>query len=140
MLILKPEENSHSNGIAHCVPGSRSGRMRHMDLGLDGRVYLVTGGSRGLGYATASVLVSEGARVVLASRDEASVTEAAQKLGSDVAVGLAEDLGKPGTAERLVAAANARFGQLDGALISVGGLAAGTAMDTTDDTLRTDFG
>lgn len=110
-----------------------------MDLGLEGRVYLVTGGSRGLGFATAGVLVAEGARVVLAARDEASVTEAAHKLGQDVAVGLAEDLGKPGTAERLVAAANARFGQLDGALISVGGPPAGTAMDTTDEQWRTGF-
>ncbi|GAA0624363.1 SDR family oxidoreductase [Sporichthya brevicatena] len=110
-----------------------------MDLGLEGRVYLVTGGSRGLGFATATVLVSEGARVVLAARDEASVTEAAHKLGPDVAVGLAEDLGKPGTAERLVAAANARFGQLDGALISVGGPPPGSAMDTTDEQWRTGF-
>jgi 3-oxoacyl-[acyl-carrier protein] reductase len=110
-----------------------------MDLGLDGRVYLVTGGSRGLGFATATVLVAEGARVVLAARDEASVTEAAHKLGPDVAVGLAEDLGKPGTAERLVAAANARFGQLDGALISVGGPPPGTAMDTTDEQWRSGF-
>ncbi|HUR75787.1 MAG TPA: SDR family oxidoreductase [Sporichthya sp.] len=110
-----------------------------MDLGLDGRVYLVTGGSRGLGFATATVLVAEGARVVLAARDEASVTEAAHKLGPDVAVGLAEDLGKPGTAERLVAAANARFGQLDGALISVGGPPAGSAMDTTDEQWRSGF-
>lgn len=110
-----------------------------MDLGLDGRVYLVTGGSRGLGFATATALVAEGARVVLAARDEASVTEAAHKLGPDVAVGLAEDLAKPGTAERLVAAANARFGQLDGALISVGGPPAGSAMDTTDEQWRTGF-
>jgi 3-oxoacyl-[acyl-carrier protein] reductase len=110
-----------------------------MDLGLDGRVYVVTGGSRGLGFATASVLVAEGARVVLAARDEAGVTEAAHKLGPDVAVGFAEDLGKPGTAERLVAAANARFGQLDGALISVGGPPPGTAMDTTDEQWRTGF-
>lgn len=110
-----------------------------MDLGLDGRVYVVTGGSRGLGFATASVLVSEGARVVLAARDEALVTEAAHKLGPDVAVGFAEDLGKPGTAERLVAAANARFGGLDGALISVGGPPAGSAMEATDEQWRSAF-
>jgi 3-oxoacyl-[acyl-carrier protein] reductase len=110
-----------------------------MDLGLDGRVYVVTGGSRGLGFATASVLVSEGAKVVLAARDETLVTEAAHKLGSDVAVGLAEDLGRPGTAERLVAAANARFGGLDGALISVGGPTGGTAMETTDEAWRSSF-
>jgi len=39
-----------------------------MDLGLDGRVYVVTGGTRGLGFATARALVDEGARVVVSSR------------------------------------------------------------------------
>jgi hypothetical protein len=38
-----------------------TGRMAGMDLGLDGRVYLVTGGSRGLGFAAAQALVADGA-------------------------------------------------------------------------------
>ena len=41
-----------------------------MDLGLDGRVYLVTGGSRGLGFAAAQALVADGARVVLSAPHE----------------------------------------------------------------------
>ena len=110
-----------------------------MDLDLGNRVYVVTGASRGLGFATAQALVAEGARVVVTSRDEAAVTRAAHELGSDRAVGLAEDIGKPGSAERLVAAAVARFGQLDGALISVGGPPAGSAMDATDDQWRSAF-
>lgn len=110
-----------------------------MDLGLGNRVYLVTGASRGLGYATAQVLVNEGARVVVASRDETSVTRAAQELGSTRAVGFAEDIAKPGAAERLVAAAMGRFGQLDGALISVGGPPPGSAMESTDDQWRAAF-
>ena len=52
-----------------------------MDLGLAGRVYVVSGGSRGLGRATAEVLVAEGAQVVLGARDEAGVERAAQELG-----------------------------------------------------------
>ena len=110
-----------------------------MDLGLGNRVYLVTGASRGLGFATAQVLVNEGARVVVASRDEAAVTRAAHELGSQRAVGFAEDIGRPGAAERLVAAAVACFGQLDGALISVGGPPPGTVMDTTEDQWRSAF-
>ena len=48
-----------------------------MDLGLAERVYLVTGGARGLGRATADVLVAEGARVVVSGRSEESLTAAA---------------------------------------------------------------
>ena len=40
-----------------------------MDLGLQDRVYVVTGGSRGLGLATARALVADGAKVFLAARD-----------------------------------------------------------------------
>ena len=48
-----------------------------MDLGLADRVYLVTGGARGLGRATADVLVAEGARVVLSGRTEDTLATAA---------------------------------------------------------------
>ncbi|MCW2680038.1 MAG: family oxidoreductase [Frankiales bacterium] len=100
-----------------------------MDLGLQDRVFLVTGGSRGLGYATAQALVAEGARVLLAGRDEQSVRRSAGALG---AVGVPADLGEPDAAERLVAAATEAYGRLDGALVSVGGPPAGTALGTTD--------
>ena len=52
-----------------------------MDLGLADRVYLVTGASRGLGRATAEVLVAEGARVVLSSRSQESFDAAVAELG-----------------------------------------------------------
>lgn len=48
-----------------------------MDLHLRDRVYLVTGGSRGLGFAAAEALVAEGARVILSAPDEVSVAAAA---------------------------------------------------------------
>jgi 3-oxoacyl-[acyl-carrier protein] reductase len=111
-----------------------------MDLGLRNRVYLVTGGSRGLGFATAQVLVGEGAQVVISSRDEQAVTRAATELGgSDHAVGLTEDNVDPGSAERLVAAAVARYGRLDGGLVSVGGPPAGSVMESTEDQWRSSF-
>ena len=52
-----------------------------MDLSLTDRVYVVTGGARGLGRATADCLVAEGARVVLSGRSESSLAAAAESLG-----------------------------------------------------------
>jgi 3-oxoacyl-[acyl-carrier protein] reductase len=110
-----------------------------MDLGLSDRVFVVTGGSRGLGLACAQTLVSEGAHVVLAARDQLALDEAIDILGSSNAVGLAADLADGGAAERVVAGALARYERLDGALISVGGPAAGTPMTTDDETWRVSF-
>ena len=52
------------------------GQNGRMDLGLRGRVYLVTGGSRGLGFAAAQALTGEGARVVLSAPHEATAAAA----------------------------------------------------------------
>jgi 3-oxoacyl-[acyl-carrier protein] reductase len=110
-----------------------------MDLGLRDRVYVVTGGSRGLGLATARELVADGARVVLAARDAAGVAAAAAGLGAGNAAGLAADLADPDVPGRLLAAARDTFGRLDGALISVGGPPGGTVMGTSDDAWRAAF-
>ncbi len=111
-----------------------------MDLGLNDRVYVVTGGSRGLGLATAEVLVAEGAHVIVVARDQEVLDSAVAGLGGGShATGLPGDLGDPSTAERVVAAAVARYGRLDGALISVGGPATGTPMTVDDDVWRTAF-
>lgn len=53
-----------------------------VDLGLRDRVYVITGGSRGLGYATAEALVAEGARVVVSARDPGATARAAAALGA----------------------------------------------------------
>ncbi len=111
-----------------------------MDLGLRDRVYLVTGGSRGLGYAAAEALVADGARVVVSARDAAGTTRAAGVLGPGRAVGVAADNADPGTPSRLISAAREEFGRLDGALISVGGPAGGTAADTPDEAWQAAFG
>jgi len=111
-----------------------------MDLGLKDRVFVVTGGSRGLGFAAAEALVAEGAHVILAARDQQALDSAVERLGGGVsAVGLPADLADPMAAERVIAAAVARYGRLDGALISVGGPAGGTPMSTDDDTWRSAF-
>lgn len=109
-----------------------------MDLGLDGRVYIVTGGSRGLGRAGAEALVAEGARVVLSGRDSARVEKAAADLGRNAA-GVPADNADPETPERLIVAAHENFGRLDGALLSVGGPPAGSVVGTPDEDWRTAF-
>jgi 3-oxoacyl-[acyl-carrier protein] reductase len=110
-----------------------------MDLGLAERVFILTGASRGLGFATAQALVADGARVVVSSRDTERVEEAVAALGSSTALGVAADLTDPETPRELVDAAMERFGRLDGALISVGGPPRGTAAEVTDDQWRQAF-
>jgi 3-oxoacyl-[acyl-carrier protein] reductase len=109
-----------------------------MDLGLAGRVYVVTGGARGLGRATVDVLVAEGARVVVSGRSEDSLAEVAGQVG-DSAVTVAADNADPGTPQRLIAAAQEQWGRLDGALVSVGGPPTGAVTENTDDQWRTAF-
>jgi 3-oxoacyl-[acyl-carrier protein] reductase len=109
-----------------------------MDLGLAGRVYVLTGASKGLGFATAQALIADGAKVVLSSRDLDRVNAAVTELGRN-AVGLAADLSEPTAAQDLVDAARDQFGRFDGALISVGGPARGTAAEMTDDQWRQAF-
>jgi 3-oxoacyl-[acyl-carrier protein] reductase len=109
-----------------------------MDLGLADHTYIVTGGSRGLGRATAEVLVAEGARVLISSRSQESVDDAVDALGSSAA-GVAADNADPDTPARLVDAARDRFGRLDGALISVGGPPPGPISERTEDEWRAAF-
>jgi 3-oxoacyl-[acyl-carrier protein] reductase len=105
-----------------------------MDLGLADRVFILTGASRGLGFATAQALVGDGARVVISSRDGDRVAEAVTALGGpDRALGVTADLSDPSTPRELVHAAQERFGRLDGALVSVGGPSPGTASSMSDD-------
>ena len=111
-----------------------------MDLGLADRVYVLTGASRGLGYATAEALVADGARVVVSSRSSGHVQSAVESLGGAAhAIGVAADLTDPETPRDLVDTAMRRFGRLDGALISVGGPAPGTAASVTDGQWRSAF-
>lgn len=110
-----------------------------MDLGLSERVYLLTGASRGLGRATAEALVADGARVVLSARTADSVARTVEHLGAEHAEGVVADNGDEDTASRLIAAAHDRWGRLDGALVSVGGPAAGSVASTTDEQWRSAF-
>lgn len=110
-----------------------------MDMGLRDRVYLVTGGSSGLGRAVAASLVADGARVVISARSLDGVEAAVSALGPEHCEGVAADNAAADTPDRLVRAALTRFGRLDGALISVGGPAAGSFSSTSDEQWRASF-
>jgi 3-oxoacyl-[acyl-carrier protein] reductase len=102
-----------------------------MDSKLDGKVFVLTGASRGLGRATAELLVTDGARVVVTGRDRDRLDAAVAALG-DGALGVLADNADPASAQTVVDAALDRWGRLDGALISVGGPPTGTIMETPD--------
>lgn len=82
-----------------------------MDLGIRGRVAVVTGGDSGMGLSTAEFLLRDGARVVLTDLPGRELDKAGAELGAigDVAV-VPADLARPDGAERLRAAAVERFG------------------------------
>jgi len=114
-----------------------------MDLGLRDRVYVVTGGSRGLARAGAEALVADGARVVVSGRDEERLRPVADALvalgGADRVRTVVADNADPGSAERLVGTALEAWGRLDGALLSVGGPPPGPGLQVTDDQWRAAF-
>jgi 3-oxoacyl-[acyl-carrier protein] reductase len=95
-----------------------------MDLKLDGKKALVTGASRGLGYATAKALATDGCAVVINSRNEANINAAAGRLISETGAavfGLAGDLSDPSVPELLVKTAAEKLGGLDILICNAGG-------------------
>lgn len=109
-----------------------------MDLGLGGRTYVVTGGSRGLGRATVEALVAEGANVVVSGRSQESLAEL-RTAHPERLVTVVADNADPTTPDVLHEAALTAFGSFDGALVSVGGPPAGPATEATDDQWRQGF-
>lgn len=103
-----------------------------MDLGLEGRGYLVCGGSRGLGLAVASTLIAEGANVLLAARNRDALAAAADGLG-ERASWVAGDLSDPTDVDVVVQRTTEEFEDgLDGVLVNHGGPRPGTALELTD--------
>lgn len=100
-----------------------------MDLKLKDKRALVTGASRGLGYAVALGLAREGCRVAVNSRDKARISAAAARIAAETgsqAVALAGDLSDPSVAARLVEEAVGALGGLDLLVTNAGGPPAGT--------------
>jgi NAD(P)-dependent dehydrogenase (short-subunit alcohol dehydrogenase family) len=108
-----------------------------MDLGLQGRVALVTGGSKGIGLAISQELAREGARVVLASRGQDNVDAAVAQIreeGGEVS-GCAADCMSPDGIAKAVAFAQETYGPIDIAIFIPNASIVGNFADIDEETL-----
>ncbi|TMK87434.1 MAG: SDR family oxidoreductase [Actinobacteria bacterium] len=83
-----------------------------MDLRLDGKTALVTGASKGIGFAIAKAMAESGAKVMLSSRKQEQLEKAAAEIDGEVDV-VAANAGEPEQAEAAISATLERFGALD---------------------------
>jgi len=100
-----------------------------MDLGLKDKRALITGSSRGLGYATALQLAKEGGKVVVNGRHEEKVKAAAEKIVNETGAqvyGLAGDVSHSSKAQDLIESTVAALGGLDILITNAGGPPAGS--------------
>ena len=112
-----------------------------MDLGLEGAFAAVTGGTKGMGRATAECLAAEGALVAVLARGQDALDEtvsALKKAGSPDAVGLSTDVTNRAEVERSFAAIGERWGSLN-VLVNTIGPAAGRFEQLTDEGWTTAF-
>jgi NAD(P)-dependent dehydrogenase (short-subunit alcohol dehydrogenase family) len=109
-----------------------------VDLELNGRAFLITGGSDGLGLALARRLVSEGARVAICGRDQDRLSRAQEVLGRE-ALCYRADVTNAEELDGFVDATLERFDGLDGAVNNAGKSAAGSIAQSDDDSWRGDY-
>jgi NAD(P)-dependent dehydrogenase (short-subunit alcohol dehydrogenase family) len=116
-----------------------------MDLGLQGKVALITGGSKGIGLATAIRLAREGAKIAICARNESQLQAAAARIAEEAAGAEADvlyivaDVRRQEDCESAVAAAARRFGRLDILVNNAGTSAAGPFEGVTTDAWQQDL-
>ena len=105
-----------------------------MELGLKGKVAVVTGGTQGIGRATAMRLSQEGAHVAICARTQEAVDETTaqiRKNGAQV-LGMAADISKADDIERFMKAVADRFGRIDILVNNAGTSKRGAFLELTD--------
>src|SRR6266699_6723980 len=108
---------------------------RPMDLGLKGKIAMIGGASKGLGYAVAHALAAEGASVSIASRDGDAIRRAAETIARETggrAHAVAADLSAADAIARWHAETLNAFGGVDLLFANTGGPPAGTALSFDD--------
>jgi 3-oxoacyl-[acyl-carrier protein] reductase len=103
-----------------------------MDLNLAGKVAIVTGGSRGIGFAAAKALRAQGARVVIAARDEARLAQARAELDGQ-ALAVSADLARSGAEREITQAVLAAYGRIDILVNSAGSAQGAPFWELSDD-------
>ncbi len=104
-----------------------------MDLLLENKKILVTGGSKGIGFACAQLLAGEGADLIISSRSEKNLEIAAKQIPRKGELHIfPADLSEPGDIDALKDFAEDRFGYLDGILLNTGGPPMGSALGHSD--------
>lgn len=113
-----------------------------MDLGLKGKVAMVSGASRGLGYAVARVLAAEGAKVSIASRDEAKIIDAGKRIAAETysdTLAVPVDVRSADAIAAWHAKTIAKFGGVDLLFVNSGGPPAGASLSFDDDQWKAAF-
>ncbi|NUQ70279.1 MAG: SDR family oxidoreductase [Chthonomonadales bacterium] len=108
-----------------------------MNLALTDRVAMVAAASKGIGFAAAQALASEGCRVSICARNEETLSRAVNEIerqaGTGRAVGVVADVSLPDDLERWHRDTVGRFGPVDILVTNTGGPPAARFMDLTDD-------
>jgi 3-oxoacyl-[acyl-carrier protein] reductase len=108
-----------------------------MDLGLKDRVAVVTGSSKGLGFASAKSLAAEGCRIVICARTPDRLQEARRRLveigGEDRVLAIAADVSREDGTREVIERTVAAFGGIDVLVNNVGLARGGSLLETTDE-------
>jgi 3-oxoacyl-[acyl-carrier protein] reductase len=114
-----------------------------MDLGLSGKVAIITGSSRGLGLASAMALAAEGCRVILSGRTASTLADATRQVAAVASAGAVHavqaDVSTVDGVRAVIEGGGTRFGGIDVLVNNVGLARGGSLLETSDETWQEAF-